>query len=91
VRAGLELITAVGALRTHAPVQTRIGIATGLVVVGDLIGSDASQEQKPSSAKRRTLLRACKGVAEPNAVVDGLRVLRREHHPHHLTVILIML
>ena len=38
VRAGLELIAAVAALKTQAPLQTRIGIATGLVVVGDLIG-----------------------------------------------------
>jgi hypothetical protein len=45
VQAGLELVTAVGALKTHAPLQTRVGIATGLVVVGDLIGSGASQEQ----------------------------------------------
>src|SRR3974390_157398 len=45
VRAGLELIAAVTALKTHAPLQTRVGIATGLVVVGDLIGSGASQEQ----------------------------------------------
>ena len=45
VRAGLELVAAVGALKTHAPLQTRVGIATGLVVVGDLIGSGASQEQ----------------------------------------------
>ena len=34
VRAGLELIAAVGALQTRAALQTRIGIATGLVVVG---------------------------------------------------------
>jgi hypothetical protein len=39
VRAGLELVAAVGALKTQAPLQTRVGIATGLVVVGDLIGS----------------------------------------------------
>ena len=45
VRAGLELVGAVGALKTHTPLQTRVGIATGLVVVGDLIGSGASQEQ----------------------------------------------
>jgi class 3 adenylate cyclase len=45
VRAGLELVSAVGALKTHAPLRTRVGIATGLVVVGDLIGSGASQEQ----------------------------------------------
>ena len=45
VRAGLELVGAVGNLNTHALLQTRVGIATGLVVVGDLIGSGASQEQ----------------------------------------------
>ena len=45
VRAGLELIQAVGGLKVSAPLQTRVGIATGLVVVGDLIGSGAAQEQ----------------------------------------------
>ena len=38
VRAGLELVAAVSGLKTHAALQTRVGIATGLVVVGDLIG-----------------------------------------------------
>src|SRR5215471_18763347 len=37
VRAGLELIAAVIALKTPASLQTRVGIATGLVVVGDLM------------------------------------------------------
>jgi len=45
VRAALELIMAVAALKTLAPLQTRVGIATGLVVVGDLIGSDDGQER----------------------------------------------
>ena len=45
VRAGLELIGAVGALKAAAPLQTRVGIATGLVVVGDLIGSGEAQER----------------------------------------------
>ena len=45
VRSGLELIEAVGGLKSSAPLQTRVGIATGLVVVGDLIGSGAAQEQ----------------------------------------------
>src|SRR3984957_12550438 len=45
VRAGLELVAAVSALQTQVPLQTRVGIATGLVVVGDLIGSGSSQEQ----------------------------------------------
>jgi hypothetical protein len=39
VRAALEAIASVGALKLSVPLQTRIGIATGLVVVGDLIGS----------------------------------------------------
>ena len=59
VRAGLELVAAVSALKTHAPLQTRVGIATGLVVVGDLIGSGAAQEQA-SLARRRTSRRACR-------------------------------
>jgi adenylate/guanylate cyclase family protein len=39
VRAGLEAIAAVRALKFSVPLQARVAIATGLVVVGDLIGS----------------------------------------------------
>jgi class 3 adenylate cyclase len=68
VRAGLELVAAVSNLKTHVPLQTRIGIATGLVVVGDLIGSGTSQEQAivgetPNFAAR------LQSIAEPNIVV----------------------
>jgi class 3 adenylate cyclase len=35
VRSGLQLVAAIGGLKTHATLQTRVGIATGLVVVGD--------------------------------------------------------
>ena len=68
VRAGLELIAAVAALKSHAPLQTRVGIATGLVVVGDLIGSGEAQErgivgETPNLAAR------LQGIAEPNTVV----------------------
>ena len=45
VRAGLELVAAASDLKTHATLQTRVGIATGLVVVGDLIGSGEAQER----------------------------------------------
>ena len=47
VRAGLALVEAVPKLKTaaSAPLQVRVGIATGLVVVGDLIGTGAAQEQ----------------------------------------------
>ena len=44
VRAGLEFTATVGDLKPNAPLQTRVGIATGLVVVGDLIGSGAAQD-----------------------------------------------
>jgi class 3 adenylate cyclase len=68
VRAGLELVAAVGALKTHAPLQTRVGIATGLVVVGDLIGSGASQEQA-IVGETPNLAARLQGIAEPNTVV----------------------
>ncbi|SDR49842.1 SAM domain (Sterile alpha motif) [Rhizobiales bacterium GAS113] len=68
VRAGLELIAAVAALKSPVSLQTRIGIATGLVVVGDLVGSGEAQErgivgETPNLAAR------LQGVAEPNTVV----------------------
>ena len=68
VRAGLELVAAIGALKTQAPLQTRVGIATGLVVVGDLIGSGASQEQA-IVGETPNLAARLQGVAEPNSVV----------------------
>jgi class 3 adenylate cyclase len=68
VRSGLELVAAVGALKTHAPLLTRVGIATGLVVVGDLIGSGASQEQA-IVGETPNLAARLQGVAEPNSVV----------------------
>ena len=69
VRAGLELITAVGASRAASPLQTRVGIATGLVIVGDLIGAGELQErgivgETPNLARLQSM-------AEPNTVVIG--------------------
>ena len=76
VQAGLELIAAVSALKTRASLQTRVGIATGLVVVGDLVGSGEAQErgivgETPNLAAR------LQGIAEPNTVViaEGTRKL----------------
>ena len=45
IRAGLRAIDAVGQLDTSAKLQARVGIATGFVVVGDLIGEGSAQEQ----------------------------------------------
>ena len=68
VRAGLELVAAVGPIKTHAVLQTRVGIATGLVVVGDLIGSGASQEQA-IVGETPNLAARLQSLAEPNEVV----------------------
>src|ERR1700723_905292 len=70
VRAGLELIAAVGDLKTHAPLQTRVGLATGLVVVGDLIGSGAAQEQAVVG-ETPNLAARLQGIAEPNTLLIG--------------------
>jgi class 3 adenylate cyclase len=68
VRAGLELVAAVGSLKTRVALQTRVGIATGLVVVGDLIGSGASQEQAIVGETPNVAARL-QGIAQPNNVV----------------------
>ncbi|MFL6790885.1 MAG: adenylate/guanylate cyclase domain-containing protein, partial [Bradyrhizobium sp.] len=69
VRAGLDIITATGPLEARKErVEVRIAIATGLVVVGDLISGGASEEQAlvgdtPNIAAR------LQSLAEPGAVV----------------------
>ena len=68
VRAGLELVGAVSALQSSAPLQIRIGIATGLVVVGDLIGTGSAQEQAVVG-ETPNLAARLQGIAEPNTVV----------------------
>ena len=68
VLAGLELVSAVASLTTHSPLQTRVGIASGLVVVGDLIGRGASQEQA-IVGKTPNLAARLQNLAAPNTVV----------------------
>ena len=68
VRAGLELITAVTALKSRASLQTRVGIATGVVVVGDLLSSGETQE-RGMVGKTPNLAARLQGIAEPNSVV----------------------
>jgi class 3 adenylate cyclase len=76
VRAALTLIEAVGKLRAQEPFQVRIGVATGVVVVGDLVGSGEARErgvvgETPNLAAR------LQGIAAPNTVViaEGTRRL----------------
>jgi class 3 adenylate cyclase/predicted ATPase len=76
VRAGLAVIEAIGHLKSEEPLQVRLGIATGLVVVGDLIGSGNIYDYEvlgevPNLAARLHTL------AEPNSMViaEGTRRL----------------
>jgi class 3 adenylate cyclase/tetratricopeptide (TPR) repeat protein len=72
VQAGLALLPAVGKLKSVADVrlQARIGIATGPVVVGDVIGSGAAQEQAVVG-ETPNLAARLQGLAEPNTIVIG--------------------
>lgn len=68
VYAALAVIEAVGRLPAREDLRVRIGIATGLAVVGDLIGEGAAQErgvvgETPNLAAR------LQGLATPNALV----------------------
>ena len=76
VRAGLELIAAVTAVESCAPLQTRVGIATGQVVVGDLIGTGDTKERS-IVGETPNLAARLQAIAEPNTIViaDSTRKL----------------
>ena len=68
VRAGLTVIDAISQLATQERLRVRLGIASGLVVVGDLIGAGAAQErgvigETPNLAAR------LQALAQPGTVV----------------------
>ena len=69
VRAGLELTAAVTALkpRGNLDLAARVGIATGQVVVGDLVGAGAMQEQAVVG-ETPNLAARIQGLAEPGTV-----------------------
>jgi class 3 adenylate cyclase/predicted ATPase len=69
VRAGLGLIDAVGRLDAKSgKLQARVGIATGLVVVGDLIGEGSAQEQSVVG-ETPNLAARLQALAESGAIV----------------------
>jgi class 3 adenylate cyclase/predicted ATPase len=69
VRAGLRLIDTIGRLDVKSvELQARVGIATGLVVVGDLIGEGSAQEQSVVG-ETPNLAARLQALAEPDAVV----------------------
>jgi class 3 adenylate cyclase/predicted ATPase len=68
VRAGLALVDAVATLPAPEPVQVRVGAATGMVVVGDLVGSGKGQE-RDIVGETPNLAARLQAIAEPNTVV----------------------
>jgi class 3 adenylate cyclase len=71
VRAGLGVIDSVGRLDVKpTALQARVGIATGMVVVGDLIGEGSAQEQSVVG-ETPNLAARLQALAEPDGVVIG--------------------
>ena len=70
IRAGLALVTAVGDLEGPAgtALRVRVGVATGLVVVGDLLGSGAAREEAVVG-ETPNLAARLQALAEPGSVV----------------------
>jgi class 3 adenylate cyclase/predicted ATPase len=77
VRAGLDLIGGLATLEASVVLQVRVGIATGLVVVGDLIGAGEAQERDIVGETPNLAARLQQDVAGPNMVViaEGTRRL----------------
>ena len=74
VRAGLALIEAVGRMTVSSDetLAARIGIATGLVMVGDLVGEGAAQEQTVVG-ETPNLAARLQALAQPGGVVIARR------------------
>jgi predicted ATPase/class 3 adenylate cyclase len=68
VRSALALVDAVGELEAPERLQLRVGIASGLVVVGDLIGQGSAQEQA-IVGQTPNLAARLQALAEPNGIV----------------------
>src|SRR5262245_32600142 len=96
IRAGLGIVAALPSLNTRlqqtvgvmreSPLQVRIGIHTGLVVVGDMGGGD-SRDLMAIVGETPNIAARVQGVAEPNTVVISEATARLvqglfECHPH---------
>jgi class 3 adenylate cyclase/predicted ATPase len=69
VRAGLGVVDAVGRLDVKSvELKARVGIATGLVVVGDLIGKGSAQEQTVVG-ETPNLAARLQALAKPDTIV----------------------
>lgn len=68
VRAGLRIIKEIPDIRTHAKLNVRIGIATGLVVVGDLRG-EKMFEDGTAMGETPNLAARLQAMADPGTLI----------------------
>jgi predicted ATPase/class 3 adenylate cyclase len=93
VRAGLAIVEEVGRLKplSERSLQVRVGIATGLVVVGDLVGNGATREEA-AVGETPNLAARLQALAEPDTVVIAVSTRRligdlfecADHGVHHV-------
>lgn len=77
VRAGLSILRSMGDLKTPAgeALDARVGVATGLVVVGDLVGEGAAQEESVVG-ETPNLAARLQGLAAPGELVISVATRR---------------
>ena len=76
VHAGLALLQDIGKIQTNfGPLEIRVGIASGLVVVGDLVGEGISKEEAVVG-ETPNLAARLQALAEPNSVVIAPQTYR---------------
>lgn len=70
IHTGLELVRGISSIKTSfdRPLEVRIGIATGVAIVGDLIG-EKSSEQRNVVGETPNLAARLQAVAKPNQIV----------------------
>jgi hypothetical protein len=70
----LELIQAVGGLKSSASLQTPVGVATGLVVVGDLIGAgEAARQSLAAVPQERGIVGETPNLANTVVITESTR------------------
>jgi class 3 adenylate cyclase len=80
VRAGLSILDAVSSARPaqHVAVQARIGVATGVVMVGDLVGEGITQENA-AIGETTNLAARLQSLAAPNSTAPVLSYASPKH------------
>jgi class 3 adenylate cyclase/tetratricopeptide (TPR) repeat protein len=78
VRTGLDIIQKVKSLHPHGnlQLQTRVGIASGVVVVGDIVGEGTASREETVVGETPNLAARLQAFAKPDQVVISSRTQR---------------